>query len=187
MTQTLESFIVRSADRFDYATFIVLQRHAANELRSGYYLLAIESSYGNGYAYAWGSPGSCFYSFLIRQLDDPWYVAGKMCQGEQESIDWEASAENIRRHICEQRRRGDLSREEARQAWPEALFESETCYSYWCREQEALSETWELLVSKPGPRYRDFMALHKAFWPAFCEQLQAAKAKRDGLVLEVSP
>lgn len=175
INQTVEAFHVR--DKSDYAVFVVLQRKRA-DADSGYFMLSIESSFGYGYAYAWSNPGPDFYNFLCRQVDDPWYVGSKMCQGEQKTPDWAATAREIRKYICEQRRQGSWTAAKARAAWPD-IFDSETGFSSWDRDQYIIDSAYEHIVSSHGRRYIEFMALHKAFWPGFCEQLKAAKSARE--------
>lgn len=167
----------RSADRWDYATFVVVQRYDDETPDRGYFMLAIESSFGNGYAYAWGNPGPDFVEFLAGQLDAPWYVAGKMCQGDPEVVDWEESTRRCKRRILEMRRAGDCTADEARAAWPDSEFESEGEFWVWAREQDVVTDVHEEIVSRPGYRYNQFMGLHKMFWAEFATQLRAAKAK----------
>lgn len=173
MTTKLEHFIVRKD--CEYATFVVLQR-------SGYYMLAIESSFGSGYAYAWREPGVSFYDFLIRMESNPGYVTSKMCQGEVESPDWEKTYDHVRSEICRARKRGWLDADEARRYWPADGFDSELGFHQWLDENAAdeyFSEWWTLIQTAPTQRVTEFAALHKLLWPGFAEQLKAAKERDE--------
>lgn len=180
MKQTLESFTVRSADRWDYATFVVLQRYDEAKFaegRGGYFMVAIESSYGHGFAYAWSHPGKSFCDFLCRC--DEYYLCSKFCSGEQDPADWEETCVEIRRTICKRRAERRCSAAAAREAWPDSLFESETDFSNWNDGQKLLPHAYEYITTCPSPRKRDFLALYKTFWSAFREQLTAAKVAHD--------
>jgi len=155
----------------EYAIFVLVEREnpAVVDTRGGYYMLAIESSFGNGYAYAWSHPGKSFKQFLADLIDDPWYVAGKMCQGDGSQVDWEKTCLHLRGLICQSRRQGECSAEEARNSWPD--FDSETGYSLWLDEQTVLQDTHEEIQTSPCRRWVEFMALHKHFWGDFAKQL----------------
>lgn len=154
------------------ANFVVAQRYDPTK-DGGYYMLAIESSYGNGYAFAWSHPGTSFYRFLGRC--DQWYLASKLCMGESKIADWEATTDALRKSICTMRRNDFCTAAEAREAWPESHFESESDFSEWARNQELLHDLHEEIVLVPGRRCQGFMALHKAFWADFTRQLLAAE------------
>lgn len=71
---------------------------------------------------AWGGdrPGADFRRWLMRACDrDPGYVVGKLCYGRPDIFDQEATDLSVRRLILEQRRLGDLTREQARERWDE--------------------------------------------------------------------
>lgn len=176
--QTLESFVVRNDQTREYATFVVLQRRRLG-VDSGYFMVAIASSYGYGYAYAWSRPGGDFYDFLRRR--DEHYLCSKFCQGERGEPDWEETCARIRREIIDMRRSGDLDAAKARALWPEDVFDSETAFSWWNDRQnepfDRIDCAYEYIAYKPSSRVTQFLALHKAFWPAFCEQLRAARAR----------
>lgn len=159
-------------DRMDYAVFTVYERapYAENE-RGGYYLLSIEGSYGNGFAYAWTHPGKPFKAFLCNV--DQWYLGNKLCSGDPQELNGEKTTAAIRRYICERRREGDLTREAARDAWDTSSIEDSHDFSIWyAHDSDWCSDPTEFAVYSDGPRMRDFAALHKAFWHMFVADLK---------------
>lgn len=175
--EKVDVFKCRSVDRWDYANFVVVQRYDSEDPTVGYFMLAIESSYGNGYAFAWTHPGACFYTFLANQLADPWYVASKMCQGDPREIDWDATLREVRKRIVDLRRRQECTADEARAAWPDSFEDGEYAFWSWARDQDLLRAVHEDIHQVPGHRYRQFMGLHKAFWSDFAKQLTEATAR----------
>lgn len=182
MIERLEHFSLRDDKTRDYAHFVVLQRYQEGA-DSGYFMLAIESSFGTGYAFAWTHPGDYFHRFL--QTADADYLCGKFCVGERAEPNWEETTDAIRAELKTRRVDGDLSDDEVAAASPDCTFESESDYTDWCREQNRrasgdsyLEDTHELIAYSPPRRVIEFMALHKAFWPAFCEKLKASDEQR---------
>lgn len=174
MTQINKLNLYTCRNKYDYANFVVVQRYDDAAPGNGYFMLAIESTYGNGYAYAWSSIGCTFEEFLANQVSDPWYVAKKMCQGDPRVVDWEETTKRCRQRILEMRRQRLCTAEEAREAWPDSLHESEYEFWTWASGQELVQDTHEEIFDKPGCRSNQFMGLHKAFWADFAAQLLAA-------------
>lgn len=161
----------RSADVFEfkakgeYAVFIVDDQRDRTPGRSGYYVLAIESSFG-GFAYAWGDPGRDFRAFLCGLNLD--YVRGKMV-GHDLVFDAEGTTRAVRREIMTLRRDGSFNREDAREAWPESDFDHECDFVRWMdaidtRLYEGLAPR-ELSRQCGGRRTQEFTALYNQFWP----------------------
>lgn len=149
-------------DGFDYASFIVDNRG------NGYYALAIESSFGNGYAYAWSHPGGCFFAFLAQI--DVCYAASKMANDR--SFDNERTCKLIREYIIQARRLGEHSRSTARDEWELAgrLGDGDIDFRQWMDESVMFPGDHEMHCMGDGPRARDFSALYAAFWPAFAAE-----------------
>lgn len=166
--EKLEYFVVR--DRNEYATFVILQRTPNQPDRGGYYMLAIESSYGSGYAYAWSHPGRDFYEFL--RDADVWYLTSKLSSGTE--FDHDATSRSVREQILQMRRERDVSALRARELWDSSNFECMQDFHQWQSDAYPdFTDAWEHGRSMPDSRGREFAALHKALWPAFCEQLKA--------------
>lgn len=163
----LESFTVR--DRWDYAVFVVLQQPKPDG--SGYFMLAIESSYGSGYAYAWSHPGGCFKSFLCQC--DEYYLRSKLAPGT--TFDEVATRDAVREHLISLRRDKSIGRDRARELWDSASFDDVSDFHRWQSEGDPdVTDAWEFGRSCPDTRGRDFIGLYEKFWTAFCEQLRAS-------------
>lgn len=172
---TAETFAFRSGDGWDYAVFII---HIAGPR---YHALAIESSYGDGYAYTWSHPGECFYSFLASCDSD--YLRQKLANDKQ--FDGQSSAREIRRHIVEYRRSGSYSREFARREFglvPQE-FDSVIEFHDWYTETK-ISDAHEFHDNQPGPRGRQFLGLYEKFWPAFAEEMRKRSKETESHALK---
>jgi len=164
----LEHFVVRAG--YEYATFVVLQRIPTNPDRGGYFMLAIESSFGSGYAYAWSHPGRDFYEFL--RGADVGYLTSKLAPGTE--FDPDATSRSVRDQLLQMRRERDISADRARELWDASNFECVQDFHQWQSEAYPdFTDAWEYGASMPDSRGREFAALHKALWPGFCEQLKA--------------
>lgn len=174
MNTVLEHFIVRKDH--EYATFVVLQRCESGK-DSGYFMLAIESSYGHGFAYAWSHPGNDFYDFLCRC--DEYYLTSKFAPGSR-SYDGEATTCEIRQRILRKRREDGWTAEQARGHWPATTLESEfDMHQWYFMQNQKIDMSDDVVKYKRGERARDFAALYKHLWPGFCDQLREAKRQRE--------
>ena len=160
----------------EYATFMLFEQPRVNDPHTGYFALAIESSFG-GFSYAWGCLGVDFKRFLSRVECD--YIMKKMCSGEQQVFDGDRTTKLIRELIVSKRRTGDGTAEEAREAWPESTLESEVEFADWDREQSFLSDGWELACYGHGRREHEFNALYQLFWPMLREALGAQAVEQQ--------
>lgn len=162
--------------RGEYAVFYIDDRRERAPGRSGYYTLAIESSFG-GFAYAWGDPGRDFRGFLAQLNLD--YVRSKMV-GFDVAFDGEATTRAVKEALVELRRAQGCDRETAREAWPESEIENECDFGRWldalpARLYDQLS-AWELGRQGPGRRAHEFTALYEQFWPLLSAELTAEAA-----------
>lgn len=147
------------------------------------------SDHGN-YGYWWTAPGCEFRKFLCGCNTD--YLANKLRHGETE-FDGEESVKQIRRHICEWRRDGTLSRERAAEEWelvhpkPEGRWArgrhssmvNEIEANRWYEETK-LDDASELLCYRTPMQLQMFL---KHLWPLFVEKLKlelALEAKQGG-------
>jgi hypothetical protein len=154
--------------RGDHAVFTIDEQPERH-----YFALSIESSFG-GYSYAWSSPGASFREFLCRISFD--YLIGKMV-GHDEVFDGEETTREVKKAIIALRKDG-CSADEARDAWPESDFDTESDFERWCADTELFRgrEPWFLQRSCPGRRSREFTALYERFWPALREAIEPKKA-----------
>lgn len=82
--------------------------------------IVIHSSFGT-WGHIWSACGQPFKQFLIEAEFD--YVFTKFMGSELSCFDGEAAVREVRREVLEQRRRGELSKDQAREAWDLVTFE----------------------------------------------------------------
>jgi hypothetical protein len=170
MSKTADVYVFKKNG--EYATFMLFEQPRKDDPCTGYFALAIESSFG-GFAYAWSHLGVPFKQFLCGC--DEYYVGKKMCQGEQQVFDAAATEKAIRRAICEKRRHDRWSAEAAREAWEDSSIEDQHDFSVWYdSKNDWCRDAHELAEYGPGPRVRAFDALYKLFWAMLCEALSGA-------------
>jgi hypothetical protein len=131
------------------------------------------SDYGN-YAFWWGAAGDCFRSFLA-DLNSG-YLCSKL-GGARQYYDGDATEKAIRRHICEYRRHGWMTKEEAREEWETLKDYPVDCregFAIWYHETK-MSDAYEFAVFTHEPQLIHFT---RAVWPVF------ARALRDELAAE---
>ncbi len=162
-------------DGTDYAVFMVYLRPGA---RGGYYALAIESSFGNGYAYAFGAPGSCFYSFLARTGRH--YIINKMTMGEEPVFDGEETADALRKEVNRALADGECNEDTAENEKELlAALSDEANWQAFQRDTVLFESGYELhewVKTSPNARVREFTALYEHFWPAFAAEMEKRAA-----------
>jgi hypothetical protein len=128
------------------------------------------SDYGN-YGYRWTSFGDNFREFLSHI--DNGYLMSKITHGWDKKIDLEATARGVKDYILEQRRSGDLSKEDARTEWDlveENLCDDDQCgFQNWCVNTE-IGDSWEFAVNAVDRQAEAFI---EHVWPRFVELLKA--------------
>lgn len=139
-------------------------------------MLACVTDYGN-YAYKWSSIGPRDFRAFLCGCDDG-YLTGKLAP--EKSYDGDATEKHIRRTILEDRRRGELSCEAAREEWDlldNSDLSSEMGFGEWLRET-TYSDAWDFAVRTHSAEIQMFC---ERLWPRLVAQLkqQLEKEKPD--------
>jgi hypothetical protein len=126
----------------------------SRELRDGWSIVFVDSTgcvavcsdYGD-WCYRWVTRHTgCedFRDFFVSTTAD--YVASKFGGGLR-VLDGDATRDNIRKDICERRRRQSLARDEARAEWElcDSVVDGELEFQLWRRETE-LPDSYEMAV-----------------------------------------
>jgi len=131
---------------------------------------ATVSDWGN-YAFWWGSPGMEFRRFVIRLVESPDYVIGKLSPRPWE-YDGDESCKSIKRAILDLRRHGGLTADQAREEW--ALLEEHedvdgiAAFTRW-HDETTLGDAHEhYCTSPPG----QLVAFCKRILPRLAEMLK---------------
>ncbi len=160
-SKQLRRYSVRGANGEWLATVVISD--------DGYF--STVSDYGN-YAYYWGDAGECFRKFLSRLGPD--YYLSKF--GVRDEYDGGETLKAVKRSIIEQRRRGDLDREEAREEWDlleeNSWLDQRDNFVLWLQHTK-LGDAYEYACSSISGEARGF-AEH--VWPAFAAMLRAELA-----------
>lgn len=141
----------------------------------GYF--SVVSDYGN-YAFWWSHIGEIdFREFLINLDHD--YVCSKLAQDRQKEYQADSTLESVKEYICEARRRGLFTAEEAREEWElaEDFLENEGNPDSWLRFTK-ISDAWEHAVYDYPSQLRAFYKnLWKDFAKALHEELQFERSR----------
>jgi hypothetical protein len=74
------------------------------------------------YAYdGWGHHGRPSFKHFLVQLREADYFLSKVCRGDYEAFSYDRSVMEIRRRVCQRRRDGGLTKDEARACWDEVV------------------------------------------------------------------
>lgn len=132
------------------------------------------SDYGN-YAYAWTHAEMEFRAFLAKLDAD--YLIGKIKPGHV--YDGPETFKSVKKRICEDRRRLDITAEEAREEW-ELLGENSDLderdnFVLWMNETK-LEDVWGISSSMRDPQARMFA---ERVWSVFAAMLRAELAAEN--------
>ena len=112
---TCDRYTIHGGKEFSWAN-ILIDEHWG--------LLAIHSDYGN-WTFSWPYHGrDSFRQFLMESRKDKHYFMNKLAAGER-WYDSNATEKELQREILIRRRRKELTKEEAREAWEDADREIE--------------------------------------------------------------
>ena len=135
------------------------------------------STYGN-WAYQWFAFGKNFRNF-ISTVDDG-YLIGKLTMGQKNVYDSESTLQEVKKSILYHRRKGDWTKEKARQEWGllssyNDLYDSGD-FGEWLRET-SIECAYEDYRSMPNPQVVMFT---QRLWPVFIKALaeNPLKARR---------
>ncbi len=136
------------------------------------------SEWGN-YAFWWTGGGPCFRRFLAGLRRDSSYMLSKICGREE--YDGDATLLNVKKHIVEERRRGRMTKEEARHEWDllrsNSWLESETWIGAWYNDSK-IEDVGQFIMHRYPAQARHFV--EKAY-PHFARMLL------EELALEAQP
>lgn len=130
--------------------------------------LSIMSDWGN-YGYWWTHPGCEIRQFLCG-IDDS-YLLGKLCSGQRDVVDDQGTERAIKGRILDLRRRGVLSRDDARREWDHVSgcsFDNDVGVHEWYLGTE-LDDAYELPRYEKSPQAQAFV---KHAWPLFVVALR---------------
>ncbi len=133
--------------------------------------LAVNSSFG-AWAFNWWHCGPGDWRLWLADSERD-YLMGKLCGSAYRVDDIDGTAEAARRDVLEDRRRGEITRAEAREAW-EACEEAEgadtmaDALEALSRASAVRSEYWELARTKPRPAA---VAFWERLWTPWVAQL----------------
>ncbi|OYU91942.1 MAG: hypothetical protein CFE29_03595 [Bradyrhizobiaceae bacterium PARB1] len=171
MTQAVERFVIRAGH--EWAFIYVDEAHG---------VFTSYGSFGN-YNYSWGSIGDRTLKQFLAGLNFDYFM-GKT-RRDYLRFDAEASVKGIKEHILEARRVGDISKDEARQAWREAddlehHQSADSFYSYLCQSEEIMDlyggDYCDIARERPDGDSRGFW---QKIWPEFLKQASALTGNQE--------
>lgn len=132
------------------------------------------SSFGI-YAHQWCAIGTSSMKKFVAGLDFGYFM-GKT-RPDYMKFSFEASVENVKNYICEHRRNGNCSKDEARDAWEDiSAFEPTESANVFLNEAHLTDsvsfiygyDLYDICVEKPDSDSRGFWNI---IWPEFLKQI----------------